>query len=127
MRRTAASCLVIAAAAAGCGGERTFDAQEFVDEANSHGAGLELGEPLSATGSDIEVYGVELASSATQVHGGGSLAVAEDPEGGEAEYARCEGAVDLICYRAANVVLRLEEITPEQQAQLDETFRELED
>jgi hypothetical protein len=109
-----------------CGGERTFEAEEFVDEANEHGAGMELGEPLSAVHTETEVFSVELASSATQVHGGGSLVVADDLEDGQAEYERCEGAASLTCYRAANVVLRLEDVSPEQRAQIDGAFAALE-
>jgi hypothetical protein len=108
-----------------CGGDRNFEASEFVEEANEHGAGMELGEPLSAGETGNEVYAVELASSATQVHGGGSLVVADDVEAGQAEFARCESAASLVCYRAANVVLRLEEVDPEQQSQLDEAFSAL--
>jgi hypothetical protein len=108
-----------------CGGERTFGPQEFVEAANEQGAGMELGEPLSSAGSESEIYAIELASSATQVHGGGSLLVADDVEQGEAEFARCERAASLICYRAANVVVRLEEATPEQGAQLEEAITAL--
>lgn len=126
MSRLVLPCALAAAALAACGGDRTFEAQEFIDEANAQGAGLELGEELSSSGTDTEVFSVALASSATQVSGGGSLAVAEDAEGGEAEFARCESAATLVCYRAANVVLRLEEVSPEQRAQLDEAFTKLE-
>lgn len=114
-----------ALALAACGEERTYEAEEFVDEANAQGAGMELGEPLSSTDAGTEVFAIELASSATQVHGGGSLIVGEDVEEGQAEFARCESAASLICYRAANVVLRLEEIAPEQRSQLDEAFSAL--
>ena len=110
---------------AGCGEERTFDAEEFVEEANARGAGMELGEPLSSADPGSEVHAVELASSATQVHGGGSLIVVDDVESGQAEFTRCESAASLTCYRAANVVLRLEEVSPEQRAQLDEAFSAL--
>jgi hypothetical protein len=110
-----------------CGGERSFEAEEFVSALNEHGAGLELGEPLSSQGPAHEIHAVGLASSATQVHGGGSLAVTENVADAEAEYERCESAASLICYRAANVVLRLEEVSPEQQAQLESAFRELDD
>ncbi len=125
MRRLALSCAVIATAVAACGGERTFEAEEFVEEANQLGAGLELGERLSSTEGGGEVVAVELASSATQVHGGGSLVIVDDVEAAQAEFTRCESAAILTCYRAANVVLRLEEIAPEQRSQLDEAFTDL--
>lgn len=118
--------LSLALLLAGCGGERTFEPEEFVEAANEQGAGMELGEPLSSSGSGYEVIAVELASSATQVHGGGSLVVADDVEEGEAQFARCERAASLTCYRAANVVLRLEEVAPEQAEQLEGAFTALE-
>lgn len=108
--------LAAAAIAAGCGAHE-FDAQEFIDQANANGAGLELGEPLLSTRDGVEIYAVELLpTSATgevgptgeQAHGGGSLIVAEDAEAGQSEYARCEGAVTIVCYRAANVVLAVQ-------------------
>jgi hypothetical protein len=119
---TVAGVLVLAA----CGAERTFEPAEFVEAANEQGAGMELGEPLASAEGGNEVFAVELASSATQVHGGGSLLVADGVEEGEAEFARCESAASLICYRAANVVVRLEEVGPEQGAQLEEALKALE-
>ena len=119
-------CALLALFVGACGGERTFEADEFVSELNQHGGGLELGEPLSSSDPAQEIRAVELASSATQVHGGGSMVVTEEIAAGEAEYQRCESAASLICYRAANVVLRLEEVSPEQQAQLERAFRDLE-
>lgn len=100
---------------AGCGAHE-FDAQEFVEEANANGAGLELGEPLLSTREDVEIRAVEIApASATGeverpggAHTGGSLIVASSVEAGEEEYERCEGAVTIVCYRAANVVLAVE-------------------
>lgn len=111
--------------ALGCGGERSFEAEELVSALNEHGAGLELGEPLGSQGPAREIHAVGLASSATQVRGGGSLAVTGDVAEAEAEYERCESAASLICYRAANAVLRLEEVSPEQQARLAEAFNAL--
>jgi hypothetical protein len=117
---------VIALALGSCGGERTFEADEFVEDVNEHGAGVELGEPLSSAETGHEIFAVELAASATQVHGGGSLVVTGDSEEAQAEHARCESAASLTCYRAANVVLRLEEVSPDQRAKLDQAFTELE-
>jgi hypothetical protein len=105
--------------AGGCGSdEREFSAEEFVEEANSHGAGLELGEALETT-DDAELYAVTVEHAeaeeeehaeaeepeAGHAHGGGSLKVAEDAAAAEAEYARCEETRLLFCYRAANVAL----------------------
>lgn len=105
-----------ALAGAGCG-EATFDAQGFVDEANSKGAGLELGEPLASEREGVELFVIEIKpSSATGEvghsgegrHSGGSMVVTEDAEAAEQEFQRCEGAVTIVCYRAANVVLAVE-------------------
>jgi hypothetical protein len=113
----------------GCEGERSFSAEEFVEAANERGAGLELGEPLLATDPEAEVYAVRLAEDADHEgepatgeaevghgHGGGSLIVAGSDAEALAEYRRCEGAVTIHCYRAANVVLRVEADDP---AELD--------
>jgi hypothetical protein len=121
--------LVLTAAAAallaGCGSdERSFSAEEFVAEANSNGAHLELGVPLSASDTGDELYALEVGPSDEPVkkqglpedpgkhsdeHGGGSLRVSDSAEDAEAEYSRCEAAATLLCYRAANVVVILEE------------------
>jgi hypothetical protein len=117
----------VAAAAllAGCGSdERSFSADEFVAEANRNGAHLELGVPLSTSDTGDELYALEVGSSDEPVkeqglpedhgeleheHAGGSLRVSDSTEDAEAEYSRCEGAATLLCYRAANVVVILEE------------------
>jgi hypothetical protein len=113
-----APALAAASLVAGTGcGETTFDAQGFIDEANSKGAGLELGEPLASEREGIELFVIEIKpSSATGEvgharggqHSGGSMVVTEDSEAAEQEFQRCEGAVTIVCYRAANVVLAIE-------------------
>jgi hypothetical protein len=102
-----------AIALAGCGsGERSFSAQEFVDEANAKGASLALGERLG--GEQAEIYalrvggdpgtdGAALGADA----GSGSLRVEDSSDAAEGQYARCERA-GLFCYRAANIVLVFE-------------------
>lgn len=118
-------------AVVGCGpGERTFEAQEFVEEANANGAGLELGEPLISTEADVSVYSLHISELPTGEGGlpagggheeiaSGALTLLPDAEAGREEYERCETAVSLICYRAANVSLSFEGLTPEQRARLD--------
>lgn len=114
------------ASLAGCGGEHRFEAQEFVDAANDEGAGLVLGEPLSTNDPDREVYALDLSAqtaSGTPVEGGGSLVITEDAEAGIAEHGRCESAVSLICYRAANAVVELQDgVAPNSLRRLDEAF-----
>lgn len=126
----------LAAGAIACGsGERTFSAEEFVEEANENGAGLSLGEPLLAEGEDREVYALRLegetespggepAGGAAEGHGGGSLRVASDAEAALAEYERCETAVTLLCFRAANIALILEgELPAEDRARIEGALR----
>jgi hypothetical protein len=121
-------------AIAACGSsEPTFTAQEFVDELEARGATLELGQELSTDDPDAELYAVEIRESAGHeaaeeraaeeehghTHSGGSLRVTESESAAEDELQRCEGAVTLLCYRAANVVLVFEqEADPEFLAEL---------
>ena len=103
------------AAAPGCASESTFSAAEFVDAVNAEGVELRLGEPLVTDDSDQELYAVELESVSSlpgakggSGHVGGSLSVSGDGSGAEDEIDSCEQAADLLCYRAANVVVVLE-------------------
>lgn len=124
--------------AGGCGSdEREFSAEEFVEEANSHGAGLELGEALETT-DDAELYAVTVEPleehaqgeepEAGHAHGGGSLKVAEDEAAAEAEYARCEETRLLFCYRAANVALVFQqEAEPDTLGQVANALRAMQD
>ena len=93
--------LAIALALGGCGGERTFEADELVDELNDDGAGLELGATLSSS-QELELFAVSFAGDA------GTLAIAEDADAAVAEYERCEDAATLTCYRVANAALYFE-------------------
>jgi hypothetical protein len=136
--RTAVAGLSIAAALAlaACGSEREFDAESFVSDANESGAGLVLEEPLGS-GEGGELFTVRLeeddpghqdeGEAEEHAHGAGSLIVAEDEEAAEAEYARCESAVTLICYRAANVAVIFQDLDAEERERLNAAFRELAD
>jgi hypothetical protein len=101
---------------AACGGERTFDAEEFVTELNDEGATLALGEPLPGSDRGIELYalsfteadGAEVGEPGEDEHSGGTLALTADAEAAAAEFRRCDRAVTLTCYRAANAVLYFE-------------------
>jgi hypothetical protein len=135
--RLAAIACFAAAALTACGSdERTFTAQEFVDEANAHGTRLTLGEPLPTDEPGTALYGVTIegpgaehpgaAPAIPEEGGGGSLRVEETAEAAEAEYARCDQA-GLLCYRAANVVLVFEQdVDPESLAALARAIRALE-
>jgi hypothetical protein len=88
----------------GCGGERSFEPDEFVGAANAEGADLVLGEPLTSIEEGVDVY----ALSFEEGDSGGSLIVTADADAARDEHTRCEEAVSLVCYRAANVVLLFE-------------------
>ena len=101
----------------GCGGEPRFTTEEFVDGIVSQGVELRLGEPLDTDEPGKELYAVELAplggprrdSEGEPIAADGSLSVYEENEGEpDAELSSCEMAVDLLCFRAANVVVVLE-------------------
>ncbi len=133
MRRAVFASALALAIATGCGGERTLDAQEFVEAANNAGAGILLGPALNSVRDDIELYELRFpGNSATgggrgveDEHGGGSIAVAADADAATAEFARCEEAVTLICYRAANVAVLLEGVDISEQARIDAAIRKL--
>lgn len=123
-----AALAAVAIAAGGCGGdgERSFDAEGFVEEANRNGAGLELGAPLTDVDSEDEIWALELRSQEEdeeeeadehddeQEHAGASLRVTDGVSAATAEHERCERAADLLCFRAANVVLLVEQGAPPQ-------------
>ena len=119
MRRHLLAAAVIAGTMLlGCGGdEAAFSAEEFVVQANEHGASLALGRELQSTREGVELHSVEIegpgAGGAAQLeaggHAGATLTVTESEEAGEAEHERCERAASLLCYRAANVVLFFED------------------
>lgn len=153
---------LLLALASGCNGEKSYDAEEFVAELNSNDPVIALGEPLTTSDADQELYAVEVIEAEGEAehaadeeegdeaeqagdeaegegeaehaadedggtdehaHGsGGSLIVAPDEEEAFAEYERCETALSLLCYRAANVVLRIEELAPDDRRRMDHAF-----
>jgi hypothetical protein len=137
---------VLLVALAGCGsGERTFDAQDFAAELSDRGVTLELGEPLQSESETVDaVYGVDIAdgeaSNGAQAGDGsggggkgeeahppgGSLTITSDSDAAVAEYQRCEAAVSLLCYRAANALLVFDDaLPPEDQARVERAIRAL--
>jgi hypothetical protein len=99
--------------AAGCGSERTFTAQEFVDEVSDEGVELHLGKPLFTTEGDKELYALELEPVAdlpgeAHPHNAGSISAYDEADAADAEMQSCEASADLLCYRASNVVVVLE-------------------
>ena len=129
MPRGAAAALTVAAVAVlaiGCGGEREFDAGGFIDAANDEGAELALGEQITTTPADEPVFeitsrpepGSDPNPQLEGEHGGGTLVVANDASAAGDEFDHCEQAADLTCFRAANVVLRFEEMTGADRARI---------
>lgn len=125
---SASVALAIAVAGSGCGSdERTFTPESFIDAMNSHGAALALGPVLTTNPDGDEIYTVtltELAPSATgegrspASGGSATLIVVADSDLARAEFERCERAPLLTCFRAANAVLRVEELQPADQARI---------
>lgn len=127
MRVGAVAALLAAATVltVGCG-ERDFNAGEFIDAANAQGAALALGEEITTTESGEPVYTVKSSPDRSgdpnpQLEGGrasGTLIVADDVGAASAEFDHCETAADLTCFRAANIVLRFEELPAADQARI---------
>jgi hypothetical protein len=114
---------------AGCGGanERQLSAREFVTEMNRNGAALKLGPPVSGGQDGADVNEVTFSQTAPTPTGEGSkpkpsgsatIVVLPDAEAAMDEYDRCQGEPSLSCYRAANVVLRIEDLQPTDRALL---------
>lgn len=137
MRRLALACSALLLLLGGCGDdERKFAPQEFVDEANARGAAIRLEDVLTRNEEDVEVYSVRFTEAATgvtgegrigsAVHGNGTLLALADAAAAEDEYERCLPAPSLTCFRAANVVLRFEDLEPADQARLVSALQALE-
>jgi hypothetical protein len=127
-RQSVAGIVAAMLAVAGCSNERTFGAQEFVDEVRAEGVELKLGEPLITDDESKQIYAVELeplkgaeppvpAESGDEhgnedehghEHGGGSLSVYDEIADADMGMESCRAAADLLCYQAANVVVILE-------------------
>jgi hypothetical protein len=126
--RAAACAALVAGSLTGCGDKAEFTADELVAEVNARGAQVRLGEQLTTSQEDVELYALRLAgagavpaapsgdagSAPVDVHGGGTLTITESDDAALAEYERCESAVSLVCYRAANAVLIFEGAVPNQ-------------
>jgi len=116
--------------AGGCGGERTFTADDFVAEVNAEGAEIELGDVITTNQEGVEVRAIQLGSTGLSPTGAaaepgatGAMLVLGDAGAAEDELDRCESAPAFTCFRAANVVLRFEDIFPEEQQRLSEAFQ----
>jgi hypothetical protein len=110
---------VIAAAALspGCGGAgQALTASEFVDRINAEGVSIELERKLPSGENAKEIYAVTLPplrgeprpAPGAEGGAGGSLYVFDDTSRAEDQIAACHRSGGLICFRAANVVVVLD-------------------
>lgn len=130
MRAFLALSLVCAATVlSACGGERTFSAQEFIDEMNDNGAALALGSVLTTNPDGVDIYSISLTELSTGVGsapqavpeglpGSGSMLVLDSADTARSEFARCEQSPELTCFRAANAVLRFQALQAGDQARI---------
>jgi hypothetical protein len=124
-RLAALSAAALAIAASSCSQERTLTASEFIADVNEQGVALTLGEPLHTDDESKDLYAVHLERLSGEEpagheeeprdeeehgheHGGGSLGVYESSDAAHEGMKTCRAAADLLCYRAANVVVILE-------------------
>ena len=104
---------------AGCGGEPTLSASEFVDQINAQGVSIELGRKLATSGSADELYAVRLPplpgepkpapGSEAGRGASGSLYVFDDTGGADDQLEACRASGGLFCFRAQNIVVVLDE------------------
>lgn len=134
-RRRIAIAVVAAVAASsglGCGEEKTFTAEEFVDEINAHGAAVALGPVITTSKEGVDVRSVTLTEAELSPtgaggdnHGSGAVLVLDDSDQASAEMERCKSTLSLVCFRAANAVLRFEGLFPEEQARITRSVEAL--
>ena len=105
---------------AGCGSEKTFTAPEFVDQVREQGVPLSLGHELASGGGADHLYAITLprlpgepppAPGEEGAANGpnGSLYVYDDTGGASDELDACRASAGLLCFRAANVVVVLDQ------------------
>ncbi len=126
-----AALLGAALALTGCGSsEREFDAETVISELNEAGAGLALGAALPAgtEGTKVTVISFDGDSKPSDDgHGGsGAVVILDDADIAQTEFRRCEAAVTFICFRAANAVLRFDDISAPEREQVTAALRRLE-
>jgi hypothetical protein len=111
----ALAAIALALGATGCSRERSLTASEFVTQINDQGVELRLGDRLVTDDESEEIYALELepvaglpGKAAGNQHSGGSLSVHDDGAAADERLSACEASADLLCYRAANIVIVLE-------------------
>jgi len=111
--RAAASLALIAVLGSvhGCGSssaEPTFGPSEFVTSAKRAGAHLDLGPALTSR-EGITTYEVRVAARQGDKPAGAALLIAETEAGAIGRFEECDATVTLVCFRAANAILYLED------------------
>ena len=116
---TALALLVACLFMAGCGGEQTFSASEFIGRINAEGVSIELGRQLPSGGNAKELYAVTLPplpgepapprGSEGDPGASGTLYVFGDTGGADDQLDGCRGSGGLLCFRAANLVVVLDD------------------
>jgi hypothetical protein len=112
--------LILLLSVAGCGSSsQTLTASEFIERINGEGVSIVLGRQLSSGGDADEVYAVELPPVPGQPEpppgfeaepgAGGSLYVFGDMGGAEDQLEACQASAGLLCFRASNIVVVLDE------------------
>lgn len=122
--------LALALNSAGCGSdEHHFTSEEFIEAINAEGAGVALGPATATTEDGIEIHEVTFTETSTGVgspaidtpageHGSGSLLIVGDADAARAEFEDCDSVEELTCFRAANAVLRFEDMDGADQARI---------
>ena len=122
---------------AACGsGERTFTVDEFVDAINDQGAGVSLGAVITKNAGGVDIYAITLTQATADVgapaveapgslHGSGTLLLVDSANDARDEFSRCEQAPSLTCFRAANAVLRFEDMDGADQARITTSLEAL--
>ena len=114
--------LLLGLGAIGCGEEKTFSGSEFVAEVNEQGVSLRLGRELRSEGGADHLYAVTLPrlrgepapppdDEGSGSGPNGSLYVFGDSAGAGDQLDACRASGGLLCFRAANVVVVLDEET----------------
>ncbi len=122
---------------AGCGSEeRAFTAEGFIDEMNARGAALALGPEITSESGDAAAYGVTLTDLASSATGEGSspsgppkdaaVLVLSDADAARDEFDDCERTTSFTCFRAANIVLRIEDLESADRARITTALESIE-
>jgi hypothetical protein len=94
----------------GCANNTTFTASEFVDKMNAEGLSMELGGRLPAGSDAKEIFAVTLPPLPHEPGHGATGTLYEYGDTGAAadRWAACRRSGGLLCYRAQNIVVVLE-------------------